>query len=384
MKIFKAVILSIAVIFMVSLMGCSDKNFYEGMTKVVFELEGGTYQNCTLPVFNYYSLEKGDTSLIYQLGELASKEVERSGYNLVGWYKTKQNIDGKIIYSDEWDFEKDEITSDGITLYAYWKKAIEHVFNVCYKDENNETVILGSYNVSEDISNPNWKKFDDYLNYANRRYNYTPLNYIDEEGNLWDENFEHPLGEESLAINVYVNYIEGEYALVRNTSDLKLSKNKNIYLLNDIDLGGELFSFGNYTKDFQGNNFTISNFTVNYDNKQSGLVPDFEQEGKNSLCISIFSSLNGANIENVKFENVSVVVNTGYSKTFKIYVAPLSMKVTNSTISNVSVSGNYKCETLPDNFNVDENLVYVTDKLYYVIDEKSIIENVECDIEIIK
>ena len=56
MKIFKVVILSVAIIFMASLMGCSDKNSYEGMTKVIFELEGGTYQNCTLPVINYYKL----------------------------------------------------------------------------------------------------------------------------------------------------------------------------------------------------------------------------------------------------------------------------------------------------------------------------------------
>lgn len=382
MKIFKVVILSVAIIFMASLMGCSDKNSYEGMTKVIFELEGGTYQNCTLPVINYYGIDDGATSRIYELGELTSKAVERSGYILYGWYKTKETVDGNVIYSDEWNFDEDVIGAEGITLYAYWKKAVQHTYNVCYKDENNEVVILQSYDVIEDVNNPNWRKFDDYLNYASKRYNYTAIGYEDENGMPWDENFEHPLGDESLAINVYVKYIEGEYAIVRDAKELKSSKNKNIYLMADIDLGGEAFSFGDYKKDFQGNNFTISNFKVNYDNKQSGLVPDFEQEGKNSLCISIFGSLDGANIENVKFENVSVIVDTKYSKTFKIYVTPLCMKVTNSSISNVSFSGSFTYVNLPEGFNIEENLIFVTDKLYYLIDEKSIVENVECDVEV--
>ena len=382
MKIFKAFLFGIAVFLIFTLAGCSDKKSYEGMTKVIFELEGGTYQNCTLPVVNYYGVGKDNTTLIYELGEFSLKFVERSGYVLEGWYKTKETINNQVVYSDPWDFDKDEITYEGVTLYAYWKKAIKHTYNVCYKDENNETVILGTYNVIEDNDDPSWKKFDDYLNYANKRYNYTALNFVDEKGDLWDENYEHPLGEESLAINVYVNYIEGEYSLVRTVEDLKASKNKNIYLLNDIDLQGASFSFGDYKKIFNGDNHTISNFSIMYDNKQSGLTPDFDQEGKNSLCISIFNSLNGATIKDVKFENVSVVVSTGYSKTYKIYVAPLSTKVTNSTISNVSVSGNFTYTSLPSNFNVDESLIFVTDKLYYIIDDKSIIENVECDITI--
>ena len=58
------------------------------------------------------------------------------------------------------------------------------------------------------------------------------------------------------------------------------------------------------------------------------------------------------------------------------------MKVTNSSISNVSFSGSFTYVNLPEDFNIEENLIFVTDKLYYLIDEKSIVENVECDVEV--
>ena len=159
-----------------------------------------------------------------------------------------------------------------------------------------------------------------------------------------------------------------------------MNKNQNIYLLNDIDMGGKTFSFGDYKKDFQGNNFTISNFSVNYNEKESGLIQDFDEPTKKSLCVSIFGSLDGANIENVKFENVSVVISTGYTKTFKIYVSPLSTKITESTIKNVSINGSYDYTNLPNNFDINESLIYVTDKLAYIIDDKSIIENSNIEI----
>lgn len=380
MKIFKAIMLGIAMLFIVSLSGCSKEESYEGMTKVVFELEGGVYQNCTLPVINYYDVEEGSSTLIYELGKFSMKEVQRSGYVFQGWYKTKETVNDNVTYSDKWDFETDLISTDGITLYAYWKKAIQHTYNVCYKDENNQTVVLGTYEVEYSADDKDWMKFNDYIQYANNRYGYTAISYVDENGNPWNEDFEHPLGDENLAINVYVKYIEGEYKLIKTAEDLIKYKNQNIYLLNDIDMGGKTFSFGDYKKDFQGNNFTISNFSVNYNEKESGLIQDFDEPTKKSLCVSIFGSLDGANIENVKFENVSVVISTGYTKTFKIYVSPLSTKITESTIKNVSINGSYDYTNLPNNFDINESLIYVTDKLAYIIDDKSIIENSNIEI----
>ncbi len=375
MKLFKAFMLGIAMIFVVSLYGCSKENDYSNKSKVVFELEGGVYQNCTLPVFHFYDVEENGSTLIYELNHFSKQEFERAGYVFQGWYKTK-NIEGdKVTYSDEWNFESDQISKSGVTLYAYWKKAINHTFDVCYTDENNKTVTIGSYEVEEGDT------FDDYMNYAKKRVGFTALNFKDEQGNLWDDSFKHPGGEQDLNIKVFVEYIKGEYAIVRTAKELKANKNKNIYLMNNIDMNEEELSFGDYKKDFQGNGFTISNFTIAYDG--GGTISDFDEPQNNSLYISLFKSLDGANIENVTFDKVSVVVNTNYSKIYKIYVSGLASKITNSTIKNVTFNGTYSYIKLPANFDVSERLVYVTDKLAYLIDDKSKLDNTTINIEIL-
>ncbi len=375
MKLFKAFMLGIAMIFVVSLYGCSKENDYSNKSKVVFELEGGVYQNCTLPVFHFYDVEENGSTLIYELNHFSKQEFERAGYVFQGWYKTK-NIEGDIVtYSDEWNFESDQISKSGVTLYAYWKKAINHTFDVCFTDENNKTVIIGSYEVEEGDT------FDDYMNYAKKRIGFTALNFKDEQGNLWDDSFKHPGGEADLNIKVFVEYIKGEYAIVRTAKELKANKNKNIYLMNNIDMNRDKLSFGDYKKDFQGNGFTISNFTIDYDG--GGTISDFEDPLNNSLYISLFKSLDGANIENVTFDKVSVVVNTNYSKIYKIYVSGLASKITNSTIKNVTFNGTYSYIKLPTNFDVSERLIYVTDKLAYLIDDKSKLDNPVIDIEIL-
>lgn len=376
MKLFKAIMLGITMIFLISLSGCKEENSYENLTKVIFELEGGVYQNCTLPITHYYNIQDGETMTIYNPSDLSLKNIERAGYVFKGWFQTKEVIGDNVTYSDEWDFTTDKISKDGITLYAYWKKAISYTYNVCYLDDNNETVIIGTYEVNEG------EKYSDYLNFAKKRYGYTPIRVLDESGNPWDNNFTHPGGEENLAINVYIEYIEGEYNLVSTAEELIKYKNTNIYLLNDIDMGGREFSFGDYSKNFQGNNYTISNFKIQYSAQATALVPDFDEPTQKSLCVSIFKSLNGATVENVNFENVSVDITTTYQKTYKIYVAPISTKITNSTVSNVSFNGSFGYSELPSNFDKEDSLIFVTDKAYYIIDEKSVIEDVIINAEI--
>lgn len=39
-------------------------------------------------------------------------------------------------------------------------------------------------------------------------------------------NFTHPGGETDLTIQVFVEYIEGEFAIVKNANDLRINKQK--------------------------------------------------------------------------------------------------------------------------------------------------------------
>lgn len=375
MKLRKVIVFGLLLFALVSLSSCRNEDKYSGKTEVIFELEGGTYQNCTAPVKYYYDLNEG--KFIVEPSNITDSKVERSGYELMGWYKTKK-IDGtEVTYEDEWNFTEDEISEEGVTLYAYWKKVYKYTFNVCYYDENNELQTLGSYSVKAN------DKFSDYLNYANKRLGYTPLGFYDEEGNEITD-LTHPGGNQDLAINVFVKYIKGTYKIVKNASELKAAKNQNIYLMADIDMNGEALNFGDYKSSFIGNGYTISNFIVNYTASRDSLVEDFTDSNKKSLCISLFGNTDGAHIENVTFKDAKVVVTTTLSTTFRIYVAPLSMSTKNSSFENVSFIGTYDYTRLPSNFNVEENLIFITDQAYYINDGTSTFNDIVLDVNNLK
>lgn len=351
--------------------GCTNQTTEPTGVKVTYELVGGTFQNCTLPIKQYYQFEK-ETCLIKDPQTLSKDKITKSGYTLEGWYTESS-------YKNKWDFEKDSIDDKGITLYAKWERIIKYTYNVCYYDENNQLQVINSYSVQPG------EKFEDWAGYAKKRPNHTPLGFYDEKGNPWDENYKHPGGEHDLAINVVVEYLEGVYALVSTAKELINSTSKNIYLLNDIDLNGQLFSFQGYTYTLIGNNHKISNFKVSYDSSLNGLVKDFEDESLLSLHIGIFDNLENATIKDVTFENVQYVVDTYFSRIDKIYVVPLCSKVTNSTIENVTIAGNYSYRQLPNgSFDKETDLIYLTtvDKFCIQKDSESTITNIQILINI--
>lgn len=157
-------------------------------------------------------------------------------------------------------------------------------------------------------------KFND--RYATRN-GYTLIGLFDENKNPWNSNFTHPGGETDTAVKVYAKYLEGDYTVVRTATELKIAANgnNNIYIANDIDMQGESLSFKNFTKEFLGNNCTISNFVLSYSSTKDSLVSDYEDNSKNSLSISLFGDTNGAKICDVNFTGVTVDVD---AKTYTV------------------------------------------------------------------
>lgn len=370
MKIRWKILSILLLLSLICLTSCKKEDSLEGKTKIIYELEGGKYKNTTSQIVHYYDFAPGSNNLIYDPNTLdIDEEVTKSGYVFSGWFKTKEEVNGEVVYKDEWDFENDYATDKGLTLYAYWKKAISYSYTLCYFDENGAEQVLGSYEVHEG------EKLNDYLKYSNKRVGYTCIGFKDSNNNPWDENFTHPGGDSNLDIKVYVDFIEGNFAVVRTAAELKKNKNRNIYLASDIDLENDEFNFSNYKGIFMGNGFTISNFKVNYDATRNGLEEDLEESTKSSLYISLFGNINGATIENVKFKNVIVDVYTKLTTTYKIYVAPIATSSTGSTVKNVTFECVYKYTELPKDFNVEENLIFVTDREYFIKDEDSVYEN---------
>ena len=85
--------------------------------------------------------------------------------------------------------------------------------------------------------------------------------------------------------------------------------------------------------------------------------------------------MNNAEVRDVKFDNVQITIETEYTKTKEIYVSTIGMNVTKTKISNVTFNGKVDYTILPEGFNIEENLIIMTDKAVYQSDDTSVIEN---------
>ena len=360
-------VLSALCLSLLCLTGCDDTDIYANRVKVVFKLEGGTYRSTQSDVVYYLGEKDGTSKKIYDPVSVSGEKMINAEYKFVGWFRDRIEDGDKVVYRNKWDFELDRVGDDGITLYACWRR---YTYNVCYRDDDGSLVVLGEYTVSEG------EPFEYYDNYASNRTGYTSLDiYRTESGEMWDENFTHPGGDEDLAVNVVVEYLKGDYKLVRTARELRASRNGNIYLMNDIDFGGEKFAgFGNYRGTFNGNGYTIKNFSLDYASGRDGLVSnsnlenDGNHNGRNLLVLSLFGNVDGATVENVKFENVTFDVNTTFTTTAGIYVAPLALTAKSSVFKNVSFGGTLTLTNLPSNLDRDKDLYIAASPCYRNLD----------------
>ncbi len=347
-----------------------------GKTKVVFVLEGGTYKNSDLPVTYYYGFEEGTSNLIKDMfASDTGYKLERNGYEVEGWYRTRKEDGGKVTYEDKWNFETDKVTSEGVTLYANWQPIIKYSYAIYYKKADGTEQQIGEpYFVKKGDA------FNDILGKAKKGMSgYTFLRFAQANGEEWDETFKHPGGETDCEIKVYAEYIEGKWSIVNTFNELKLNKKNNIYLNADLDLGGKEFSFGEYKGNFNGNGHTISNFKIAYDPSRNGLSEDKNDSTMKSLYISVFGNVKNAVIENLTLANVSVEVSTTFDQTDRIYVSAICSFMENSVIRNVNVK-NFDMTIAKTPWDDDEekkkdNLVVAADGIYVEKDETSAVEN---------
>lgn len=381
-----------------ALIGCgSAEDFLDKETavKVVFNFEGGKYQNSTAPLVYYYAFKPGTANLIKnpaaedEADKFNSSKVTREDHYFDGWFRTKIEVaEGVFEYENEWDFKKDRVTDEGVTLYAKWERLIHYTYGVYYINDAGEEVRLGNpYKVNEG------DKFDDYLKHASRRPGYTAVGFVDADGNPWDPDFTHPGGEVSTEIKVYVLFERGEFVEVRTAAELVRNYSRDIRLMNDIDMSdllteeekaaGKIAEFGgffDYTKILDGNGYTISNFKLTYNQTRDDLIRYDDDLEDFTLGISLFGRTNGAEVRNVNFENVTVEVDANNDSIRHIILAPLCVKATNSKFTNVTLNATFTLTRLPKGFNQD-NMIVVVDKGYHFKDAASTFENVKLTID---
>lgn len=334
-----------------------------GTGKAVFYLEGGVCQNSHERVSYLYNFNGTITDMLIMdpnvLETNPNDMILKSGYHIEGWYKTKTvSADGTITYSDKWDFSKDRMTIDGVTLYAKWEENRTYKYELYYKDVNGNDVYLDGYECKEGA------KFSDTLIKKKTVEGYTSLGYLDEEGNAWNANFKHPGGDKDLTIKVYLDLIEGEYSVVKTAKQFKnaLSRNQNIYLYNDIDFDEDEINFNNYSGTILGNGYTVSNFTIGYDDSRTGLKGELDDlnGSSNHLYVSLFFSLDNAVIKDLTFKEAIVDIDTRNSSIKYLVFAPLAITMNNTTLENVNFTGSFDITRIPE----CEKII-VTDKFCY-------------------
>lgn len=345
-----------------------NSNGHNGV-EVIYELEGGTYQNTQRHVRMYYYIPDGGETLISPPGSNSKRELIRANYHLTGWFRTRtENSDGTVSYSDEWDFENDKLKSSdaSLTLYCGWAPNVVHTFNICYYDEE------GAVKSETSIQVQAGDTFKDPSNRADSRVGYTAkrekneetgkyeIVYYqgkDESGNWvpWDPAFTHPGGETSTAVNVFVEYLEGDFTYVSTADEFIAAASayarsgNGVYLTNDIDLEGRTTNgfrdnAGKFKSVFYGNGFTVKNIALGFN--VNTVISDTHLVDK-SLCISLFGNLEGAVIEDVTFENLTISVDVKNSRINGVYVAPLAVLTDGtSSVSKVHISGSITAERI--------------------------------------
>lgn len=313
-----AVLVVMLTVLMLSACGNEGQSL-EGKNIVTFELNGGTLELKTSSVNTKINFAYHPGTYILDPAEIPGYKLFRQEYNFTGWYTSP---DCKA--DEKWDFDT-PFNTETLTLYAGWEKAIKYSYGVYYID-GGESILLGSYDVKAGGTFDDWRKF------AGTRKGYTPMGYYSDKDltTAWDSTYAHPGGEVDTLIPVYVDYIEGEWTLVDDFSELRaaLRAGENVYLTADIDCAGEELGLnGIYNGIFEGNGHTVSGLkTV----KSGSLRP----------AVSIFKELGAdAEIRNVSFTNVAYDFTGIKDGTSTLKVAALAITSTGAKVTNVSVSG---------------------------------------------
>ncbi len=354
------------------LAGCGETPDYDELyadkVKVVYELEGGKYLNSETNVSHYYDYR--ENLKIFDLSNEAFSKggvTRDGGYTLEGWYRTKTvGDDGTVTYSGLWDFDKDFVTKEGVTLYAKWNPKIVYSYDLFYIDGGEEKLIKSfTVPVAGTAFGALYKPV--LVEAAEARPGYTAVaayyGYKDGEySKPFDDSVVH--GEEGGSIKIYVEYLQGEYTVVSTAEQLSeaSTKSKSIYLAKDIDMEGKALSFDKFRgKEFAGNGYTVSNFTLDY--KVTNSLTDVDNEGnRDAFCISLFGTARNLKVTDVIFGEMTVKVAVDFSQVKRIYVAPLAITATNSSFEKVTVSCTYTVEELPEE---STRLIWVTDRGVY-------------------
>jgi hypothetical protein len=290
----------------------------EGYTvRITYDLNGGTYQGADKIVYAYKPGQPLADLIMLQ------RQPERVGYHVEGYYRSFENG----VYGAPVDFSRDKAEND-VTLYVRWQE--NYFYSVVYTDvESGADIEVGVYTTSPGGTfsiNPSNVKRDGYT-----LLGFYKTSDVDDDANKWDAATVHP-GGETIVVKVYTKWLEGDWTLVDNASQLTaLSPVVNYYLLNDIDFAGKSWHTVNFGAKLEGNGYKISNVAL----------PEVKTSSYGKYYYGLFGEIAAtAEINNVAFENVTLTVNLERTGNAEIYAALFAGTVADDAkIQNVTVKG---------------------------------------------
>lgn len=246
-----------------------------------------------------------------------------NGVHVIGWkvVETDENgnpqkdIDGNFMVSDDVDFSTMRTGEKNSVLYllAIWGKNYTFTIDVGEdaRQDGVENNVDTSFSAAGTLvkpggSDPTWEGHTFYYYYSDPD---------DDTSRIYDDDWEKiEINDENPNVTVYVKWLEGDWTVVTESSQLEvLESNMNYLLDNDIDFAvygngadqapTSYMSMGGvsmYSGIFDGNGYMLKNF-----------VSKIEASGNNaSDAVGLFPSFaKGGCIKNVTFENCTVSVN---------------------------------------------------------------------------
>ncbi|MBO5261905.1 MAG: hypothetical protein J6B45_02550 [Clostridia bacterium] len=382
LKVILFAVLAIVTILLVT--SCGDNAYYalldeEGyQVSIQYDANGGEFAKGTTVIVDTYGLNSLPTKEGKKIAKLINPNdeirgagkvfaVKNPGYQFVGWYEERietTDASGEVsyTYSKPWNFESDRLELDPNkeyrasepvkTLYAAWIPQFEYEFYSL----DNPTELLKEYKVEvgAELVLPEWDTKSGNI----KMHQFPTIKgktfvgaYTDPEGKnqITEASIKHTgtLDESNVTVKdpvmkIYIDTMDGEWKHIYTVAQLKnMSLNGNYILQQDLDLGNKT---RNWDSSFVSGKFTGKLVGKEKENGEPVKIKNlafYQESGAAIFSIGMFGQIgDGAVIENIAFENVTMDIDVGAPLRSGVSFGLLAGTISeNAVIENVTISG---------------------------------------------
>ena len=307
------------------------------------------------------------------------------GFIFDGYYEGTLDSNGNVIYGDKWDFSRK--VSQDMTLYGKWliqyKIRVNFVLDGKVQAQFEDVYVPNNVEQLTSIREISWS--------GNTFLQLYEDNECKQELEISTERpFKHGCTQEEPVREIYAKFMAGVWRLVKAATDLRtVNTNTNIYLLNDIDMATLANSEGysnvtipaEYKGTIDGNGYTIKNLNF-YRKGTTG------SNRESNYCLGLFSTLSGATIRNITFENCTVTGSVGQLLTQvgqEYFYGFLAGQAKNSVLQDIKFVNctlnplQFEIRNLTPEKEAEERTKIVQDSFIGEIDNNCQVKNVTTD-----